>query len=144
MKNNALKLNVLLAAVVGAACLVLMLAGALAPMAIPPKFDLTMMLGLSLIALTIEAYWGPARQYPWPVTIVLGGVTFALLPWCAGVAGAVPVWKLGLCGAVIFGVAALLYSSIRERVATGPAARLAPAGSALMLFLAGQCLMGLL
>lgn len=144
MKKNALKLNVLLAAVTGAACLALMLMGVFAPMAIPFKFDLTMMLGLSLIALTAEAYWGPAQRYPWPVTVVLGGVTFALLPWCAGVAGAVPAWKLGLCGAVVFGIAALLYSSIRERIATGPAAPLAPAGSALMLFLAGQCLIGLL
>lgn len=142
--KNTLKLNALLAAAVGVACLWLMVAGALAPMAILPKFDLTMMLGLSLIALTIEAYWGPAQRYPWPVTVVLGGVTFALLPWCAGVAGGIPVWTLGLCGAAVFGVAALLYSSIRERIATGSAARLAPAGSALMLFLAGQCLIGLL
>lgn len=144
MKNNTLKLNVLLAAVVGIACLALAVAGAMAPMAILPKFDLTMMLGLSLIALAVEAYWGPTPRYPWPVTVVLGGVTFALLPWCAGVAGAVPVWKLGLCGAAVFGVAALLYSSIRERIATGGVAWLAPVGSALMLFLAGQCLIGLL
>lgn len=144
MKRNALKLNVLLAAAVGTACLALMLAGALAPMAILPKFDLTMMLALSLIALTVEAYWGPVPQYPWPVTVALGGVTFALLPWCAGVAGAVPVWTLGLCGAAVFGIAALLYSSIQERIVTGPNPRLAPVGSALLLFLAGQCLMGLL
>lgn len=144
MKHNTLKLNILLAAAVGIACLVLALAGTLAPMAILPKFDLTMMLGLSLTALTVEAYWGPVPQYPWPVTVLLGGVTFALLPWCAGVTGAVPVWTMGLCGTAVFGVAALLYSSIRERIATGTAARLAPVGSALMLFLAGQCLIGLL
>ena len=144
MKKNALKLNVLLAAAVGTACLVLMLAGALAPMAIRPRFDLTMMLGLSLTALTVEAYWGPDPQYPWPVTIVLGGVTFALLPWCAGVAGAAPVWTLGLCGGAVFGIATLLYSSIRERIATGSNPRLAPVCSAFLLFLAGQCLIGLL
>ncbi len=144
MKNNALKLNFLLVAVVGATCLALLLAGALAPMATLPKFDLTMMLALSLIALTIEAYWGPVPQYPWPTTVVLGGVTFALLPWCAGVAGAVPVWMLGLCGAAVFGISTLLYASIRERIVTGTNSRLAPVGNALLLFLAGQFLMGLL
>lgn len=143
MKKNALKLNVLLAAAVGVACLVLMLAETLAPMAIMPRFDLTMMLGLSLAALTVEAYWEPGQRYPWPIATVLGGVTFALLPWCAGVAGAVPVWTLGLCGAAVFGIAALLYSSILERIASGSSPRLAPAGSALLLFLAGQFLIGL-
>ena len=143
MKNNALKLNFLLVAVVGATCLALLdysWAGNVRQL----KFGLTMMLALSLIALTIEAYWGPVPQYPWPTTVVLGGVTFALLPWCAGVAGAVPVWMLGLCGAAVFGISTLLYASIRERIVTGTNSRLAPVGNALLLFLAGQFLMGLL
>ena len=38
----------------------------------------------------------------------------------------------------------LLYSAALERIATGGKAPLAPAGTALMLYLAGQCLSGLL
>lgn len=146
MRHNPLKRSALLAIVVGAACLALALAGALAPLAIRPRFDLVMILGLSLIALTLDAYWNPP-SLSWPALLAnaaLGGVVFALLPWCAGVAGTASVWALGLAGAAVFGIACLLYTAALERIATGPKAPLAPAGTALMLFLAGQCLSGLL
>ncbi len=146
MKQNPLKRAALLAAVVGLTCLGLGLAGALAPMAVLPKLDLPLMLGLSLIALTLDAYWN-RTELSWPAlaaNTVLGGAVFALLPWCAGVAGGVPALTLGLAGAAVFGVSALLYAAAMERIATGPKAPLAPAGAALMLFLAGQCLSGLL
>lgn len=146
MKANPLKQSALLAVVVGLFCLVLALAGALAPMAILPKLDLPAMLALTLIALTLDAYWS-APKLRWSALLAntaLGGVSFALLPWCAGTAGTAPVWVLGLTGAAVYGVTALLYTAAMERIVTGPKAPLAPAGAALMLFLAGQCLSGLL
>lgn len=146
MKHNPLKRSALLAAVVGLACLGLAVAGALAPMAVLPKLDLPLMLGLSAIVLTLDVYTG-RPGLSWPallVNAVLGGAVFALLPWCAGVTGGVPVLTLGLAGAAVFGVSALLYTAALERIATGPKAPLAPAGTALMLYLAGQCLSGLL
>lgn len=147
MKHNPLKRSVLLAIVVGAACLALALAGIAAPMAIRPRFDLIMILGLSLIALTLDAYLGAGSKLSWPALLAntaLGGIAFGLLPWCAGVVGTAPAWALGLAGAAVFGAASLLYSAALERIATGSKAPLAPAGTALMLFLAGQCLSGLL
>ncbi|MDE6840814.1 MAG: hypothetical protein K2P49_08220 [Oscillospiraceae bacterium] len=147
MRENPLKRSILLAAVVGLACLTLALAGTLAPMAILPKLDLPMLLGLSLLALTLDAYWGPAPKLSRTALLAnsaLGGAVFALLPWCAGVTGGTPVWVLGLAGAAVFGASALLYTAALERIATGPKAPLAPAGTALMLFLAGQCLSGML
>lgn len=146
MKQNPLRPSALLAIVVGAACLTLKFTAVFAPLAILPKLDLPMLLGLSLIALTISAY-SSAPKLSWPallVNTVLGGAAFALLPWCAGVAASAPVWTLGLAGAAVFGFAALLYTAALERIATGPKAPLAPAGTALMLYLAGQCLSGLL
>lgn len=144
MKQNPLKLNVILAAVAGIACLVLALGSALAPNAIMPRFDLVMMLAVSLIALTIDAYWGPTRPRDWFWTVALGAATFTVLPWCAGVTGGVTVGVLGLSGGAVFAVAAVLYTAAMERNASGPKAPLAPVGAALMLFLAGQCLSGLL
>lgn len=147
MKYHPLKRSALLAIVVGVTCLALSLAGALAPMAIMPRLDLVMILGLSLIALTLDAYLGAEPKLSWPALLantVLGGIAFGLLPWCAGVTGSSPVWVLGLAGAAVFGIASLLYSAALERIATGGKAPLAPAGTALMLFLAGQCLSGLL
>ena len=54
------------------------------------------------------------------------------------------MWTLGLAGAAVFGLACLLYTAALERIATGSKAPLAPAGTALMLYLAGQCLSGIL
>lgn len=144
MREHPLKLNIILAAVAGAVCLALSLGGALAPGAIMPRFDLVMMLSISLIALTIDAYWRPRRPRPWFWTAALGTAVFTLLPWCAGVAGGVAPGVLGLSGGAVFTVTAVLYTAAMERIATGPKAPLAPAGTALMMFLAGQCLSGLL
>ena len=47
-------------------------------------------------------------------------------------------------GGMCFGLSALLYTAALERIATGPKAPLAPAGTAFMLYLAGQWLSGLL
>ena len=147
MKHNPLNRAALLAAVVGLACLGLSVGGALAPMAILPKLDLPLMLGLSLIALTLDGYLGAGSKLSWPALLAnaaLGGIAFGLLPWCAGAAGGTPAWVLGLAGGAVFGTASLLYTAALERIATGPKAPLAPAGAALRLFLAGQCLSGLL
>ena len=115
-------------------------------MAVLPKLDLPLMLGLSAIALALDAYTGrPGLSWPGLlVNTVLGGAVFALLPWCAGLPAGVPLWTLGLAGAAVFGLSALLYTAALERIATGPKAPLAPAGTAFMLYLAGQCLSGLL
>ena len=116
MKHNPLKRAALLAIVVGLYCLGVTLVGTLAPMAILPKLDLPMMLGLSAIALALDAYWS-APKLNWPALLantVLGGAVFALLPWCAGLAGAVPVWTMGLAGAAVFGLSTLLYTAALE------------------------------
>ena len=144
MKHNPLKRSALLAVVVGLACLGLAVTGAMAPMAVLPKLDLPLMLGLSAIALALDAYTGrPGLSWPGLlVNTVLGGAVFALLPWCAGLSAGVPLWTLGLAGAAVFGLSALLYTAALERIAPGPKAPLAPAGTAFMLYLAGQCLSG--
>ena len=117
MKHNPLKRAALQAIVVGLYCLGVTLVGTLAPMAILPKLDLPMMLGLSAIALALDAYWS-APKLNWPALLantVLGGAVFALLPWCAGLAGAVPVWTMGLAGAAVFGLSTLLYTAALEK-----------------------------
>ena len=141
MKHNPLKRSALLAVVVGLACLGLAVTGAMAPMTVLPKLDLPLMLGLSAIALALDAYTG-RPGLSWPGLLV--NTVLALLPWCAGLPAGVPLWTLGLAGAAVFGLSALLYTAALERIATGPKAPLAPAGTAFMLYLAGQCLSGLL
>lgn len=143
MKGNNLLGNTLLAAVVGAVCLIAMLLRTFAPAVILPGLDLPMLALLSLVALTAERYLVPGQDRPWAAAVLLGGTTFALLPWCAGLTEGETVWKLFLAGAAVYGGGAFLYDSMSRRLATTPAGRLAPAVSAFVLFLACQSLAGL-
>lgn len=144
MKKNPFLLNLLLACTVGVYCLVVAIYRLAAPQVVIPKLDLPVMVGLSLIALVIEAYLRKEIKRNWIVTVCLGILTFLLLPLCAGVVDMSGVWKVGLGGGAAFAVAALCYTGITERMRSGGKAVLAPIGNALMLFLAAQALAGLL
>lgn len=143
MKGKNLLGNTLLAAVVGGACLIAVLLRTFAPAVILPGLDLPMLALLSLIALTAECYLPPKSDRPWVLAVLLGGATFALLPWCAGLADGETVWKLFLAGAAVYGGGAFLYGSMSRRLSATPAGRLAPAVSAFVLFLGCQALAGL-
>lgn len=143
MKENHLLGNTLLAAAVGVACLSAVLMRTFAPAVILPELDLPMLALLSLIALTAECYLAPGQDRPWAMAVLLGGATFALLPWCAGLAEGETLWKLFVAGAAVYGGGAFLYGSMSRRLTATPAGRLAPAVSAFVLFLACQSFAGL-
>ena len=71
-------------------------------------------------------------------------ITFGLLPWAAGFAQLQEIWKLALCGSAVFTVVTWLFTSIQQRLSSGPACNAAPFMSALGLYLAFQCFAGLL
>ena len=50
---------------------------------------------------------------------------------------------LAILGAVVFTAVTWLFSSMMDRLSSGPAAKLAPVMSALGLYLAAQCFMGI-
>ena len=54
------------------------------------------------------------------------------------------MWKLAIGGAAVFTAATLLFSTIRDRLSSGPACKAAPLISALSLYLAAQCLTNIL
>lgn len=145
LKNTPFLLNLLLACVVGLYCLVEAIYRAVLPQVIFPKFDLPVMVALSVLALVIEAYLvkeAPRRN--WIVTISLGVLTFLMVPLCAGVADAGTMVKTCLAGGATFAVTALCYTGILERIRSGGKAPLAPLGSGAVLVLAAQALAGLL
>ena len=51
--------------------------------------------------------------------------------------------KLGALGGVVFTVTTWLFTSITDRISTGPEAKAAPVMSAFGLYLAAQALMGM-
>lgn len=144
MKENKYMLNTLLAAVVGLFLLVCIFVRTFAPAVILPKLDIPMMVLLSLAALVLNYYLAPkaGRNYLWMVA--LSALTFGLLPYAAGMVTLTDAVLTGVAGCAAFLVTALLYTSIQDRLSTGPAAKAAPILSAFGLYLAVQCFAGVL
>jgi len=144
MKDRTYLLNILLAAVVGVACAVGVLVDTFAPFAILPHPGIPLMVLLTVVPLAAEYYMGVPKKRDWVGSTVLAGLTFAVLPACAGLTAGLPLWKLFVCGAAVFAVSAMLYISMGHRMRSGAKAKAAPAVNALMLFLAAQFFQGIL
>ena len=131
-------LNTALAAVVGLGCLAAVLYRVFLPAAVLPAVGLPAAAACSLLALAAEAYLSkgvPRRN--WGLTLLLGALTFGLLPWTEAV-------RFAVVGGAAFGALTFLFTSLRERLASGPSGRLAPLVTAGILFLACQCFAGML
>jgi len=143
MKKNTYLLNTLLAAVLGLACLAAMLVKVFAPRMILPELDVPNMVLLSLAALIVDHYVAPGAKRCYICIPLFAAVTFGLLPFAASFVGAPDAVKLGIMGAVVFTVVTWLYSYVQDRLSSGAAAKAAPVVSALGIYLAAQCLMGM-
>ena len=144
MKDNKYVLNTLLAVVLGLALLVLVLVRTFAPMIIMPEFDVVNMVIISLAALVLEAYMAPGAKRCYVCVAVFSAVSFGLLPFAACFVGALDALWLAIAGGVVFTVITWIFTSMTDRLSTGPAAKAAPILSAFGLYLAVQCFMGIL
>ena len=143
MKNKTYILNTLLAAVLGVALLAAVLVRTFLPAWIIPELDIPNMVLLSLVALVLDHYLAPGAKRCYICIPVFAAVTFGLLPYAACFVAAAEAVKLAAFGAVVFTAVTWLYSSMQDRLSSGPAAKAAPVVSALGLYLAAQCLMGM-
>ena len=144
MKNKTYFLNTALAVVLGLALLAAVLVRTFAPWIIIPGLNIPNMVALSLLALLWDHYAAPGAKRCWICIPLLGAVTFGLLPFAACFVGVMEALKLALIGGIVFTVTAFLYTSIQDRLSTGPAAKAAPLFSAIGLYLAVQGLAGIL
>lgn len=144
MKNNKYILNTILVAVVFTAMLTMMLVKVFQPAAVLPEMNIPNMVLLSLAALVVEYYLAPGADRCYICIPALSCVTFFLLPWLSGWAGLGEVWKIGLVGGVTFTATTWLFTSITERLTSGPKAKAAAVVSALGLYLAAQCFTGII
>lgn len=144
MKQNKYFLNTALAVVLGIAALVCVLVRVFAPAAILPKLDIPNMVLLSLLALVADHYIAGNAKRCYICIPVFGAVTFGLLPYVSGFADVPAALQLGLVGGVVFTAVTLLYTSIQERLSSGPSGKLAPILSAFCMYLACQCFAGIL
>ena len=144
MKNKTYFLNTMLTAVVGTALFVCVLVRTFAPIIILPELDIPNMVLLSLAALLLDHYLAPDAKRCYICIPVFSAVVFGLLPFAACFVGALEAVKLGIVGGVVFTITTWLYTSIQDRLSTGPAARAAAFFSAVSLYLASQVFMGIL
>ena len=136
-------LNTLLAVVFTLALLVMVIARAVCPVLVFPGFGIPNLVLISLIALLLDHYIVKDAPRCYICIPVFAFLTFALLPYAAGFAAPADALMLGLKGCVTFTVTTWLFTSMADRISTGPSAKLAPVMSAMGLYLASQCLMGM-
>ncbi len=144
MKKNTYTLNTLLAIVLGAALLWAVVVRTFMPRVILPELDISNMVLISLAALVLDHYLAPDAKRCYICIPVFSAITFGLLPFAACFVGAVEALKLAVAGGVIFTAMTWLFSSVQDRLSTGPAAKAAPVVSAFGLYLAIQALMGMI
>ena len=144
MKNKTYILNTILAAVLGIVLLACVLVRTFAPVIIIPALNIPAMVLLSLAALLLDHYIAPGAQRCYICIPVFSVITFGLLPYAAAFVNVMDALKLAVVGGVVFTVTTFLYSSIQDRLSSGPAAKAAPFISAFGLYLASQCLTGMI
>ena len=144
MKNKTYILNTLLTAVLGVALTAAVLVRTFVPAIIIPQLDIPNMVLLSLAALVLDHYVAPGAKRCYICIPLFSALSFGLLPFAACFVGALEAVKLGLVGTVVFTATTWIFSSMQDRLSTGPAAKAAPIVSALGLYLAIQALMGMI
>ena len=98
---------------------------------------------LSLAALLVDHYIAPEAKRCYICIPVFSALAFGLIPWAAAFATGGEALKLALVGGAVFTLTTWLFSSIQDRLSTGPQAKAAPFMSALGLWLAVQAMVGI-
>ena len=144
MKNKTYTLNTILAALFGAVLLVCVFVRTFAPRIILPELDIPNLVLVSLVALVLDHYLAPEADRCYICIPVFSAITFGLLPYAAAFVTGSEALELALFGGLVFTLMTWLFSSIQDRLSTGPAAKAAPVMSAFGLYLAVQGLMGMM
>ena len=136
-------LNTFLAAILGVALLAEVLVRTFAPNFIIPAWNIPNMVLVSLVALVLDHYLAPGADRCYICIPVFSAISFGLLPFAACFVGLGEAAILAVAGGIVFTVTTWLYTSIQDRLSSGPSGKFGPILSALGLYLASQCLMGI-
>ena len=144
MKENKFFLNTALAIVMALVLLVCVVLRTISPLFVFPPLNIPNMVLLSLVALVLDHYLAPKAKRCYICIPVFAFLTFGLLPYAAAFVTVLQALKLAAVGCVVFTVVTWLFSTMMDRLSTGPAAKAAPVISAFGLYLAFQCFAGIL
>ena len=143
MKNKTYTLNTVLTAVLTAVLAAMVALRAFAPQIILPVFDIPTLTAISLAALVLDHYLAPNAKRCWICIPVFAALSFGVLPMVAGLVRVENAMGLMVNGCVIFTVTTFVFTSIQDRLSSGPAAKLAPIMSAFGIWLAVQAFAGI-
>ena len=136
-------LNTFLAGTFAAALLAMVIARAICPNLVLPGFDVPNLVLISLVALLLDHWVVKDAKRCYICIPVFALLTFGLFPYAAGFAQPAEILGLAIKGCVTFTVTTWLFTSMADRISTGPQAKLAPVMSAVGLYLASQIFMGM-
>lgn len=143
MDKKTYTLNTMLADLLCLALLAAVLVRTFLPRIILPRLDVPNMVLLSLAALLIDRFLAPGAKRCYVCIPLFAAATFGLLPLAACFVSVTGALLLALKGGIVFTACTWLFDSVTDRLSSGPAAKAAPFVSALGLYLAAQCLMGM-
>ena len=143
MKNKTYTLSTVLIAVLTAVLAVMAVLRAFSPQIILPIFDIPTVTAISLVALVLDHYLARGAKRCWICIPIFAALSFGILPFAAGMVALSSTLGLALTGAAIFTVCTFVFTSVQDRLSSGPAARLAPIMSALGIWLAVQAFAGI-
>ena len=143
MKNKTYTLNTVLTAVLATVLAVMVVLRAVSPQLILMQFDIVSITGISLIALVLDHYLVKGAKRCYICIPVFAALSFGILPFAAGMVALKYVLGLAASGAAIFTLCTFAFTSIQDRLSSGPAARLAPIMSAFGIWLAVQAFAGI-
>ena len=143
MKNKTYMLNTFLAAILGIYLLIAVMIRTFCPIIILPEANIPNLVLLSLIALVLDHYLIPDSQRCYICIPVFSAVSFGLLPFAACFVSGADALKLAVLGGVVFTVTTWLFTSIQDRLSSGPAAKASAFFSAVSLYMAAQCFAGM-
>ena len=143
MKNKTYTLNTVLNVVLTAVLAVMVVLRSVSPQLILMQFDIVSITGISLAALVLDHYLAPNAKRCYVCIPIFAALSFGILPFAAGMVAVKYLLGLALTGAVVFTVCTFVFTSIQDRLSSGPAAKLAPIMSAFGIWLAVQAFAGI-
>lgn len=144
MNKKTYILNTLLAAILGTLLLAAVLIRTFAPQIILPKLDIPNMVLISLMALLADHYLAPGAKRCYICIPVFSAISFGLLPYAACFVNVVEALKLAAAGGIVFTATTWFYTSVQDRLSSGPAVKAAPVLSVFGLYLAVQAFSGMI
>ena len=144
MKKNTYMLNTFLAAILGVYLLVCIIVRTFAPQIILPKVNIPNLVLVSLVALVLDHYLIPDAKRCYICIPLFSAITFGILPYAAAFTTPLESLKLAIVGAAVFTATTYLFTTIQERLSSGPAAKASAFFSAVSLYMASQCFIGMI